>query len=133
MARLRYVDISSLGWSVEFHAGRDGFLGMADGQRRVIDIWVRDDHSVSEVLATLAHEMVHALDFDVWTDAVRDRWLELRGVDLTWWPSCTCDDRDFGAGDIAEAVAMLEAGRAQWTGRNGVPTQAQLNWLRSML
>ncbi|MFT5223317.1 MAG: hypothetical protein ACI867_001632, partial [Glaciecola sp.] len=133
ISQLTYLDISGLGWSVEFHAGRDDFLGMADGQRLVIDIWVRDDHDVTEVLGTLAHEMAHVLDLELWTEDVRERWLELRGLDLLWWPSCTCDDRDFGSGDIAEAMAMLEAGRGQWAGLNGVPTPAQLDWLRSIV
>lgn len=133
MSRLRHLDISGWGWTVDFHAGRPGYLGVTDSNRKVVDIWIRDSHSVDHVLGTLAHELAHVYDREVWTPDIRDRWLALRGLDLAWWPTCTCDDRGFGAGDIAEAMVALEAGPAWWTGRHGLPTAEQLNFLASIV
>lgn len=133
LARVRHIDIRGLGWRVEFHPGRSGYLGLADWETQIVHVWVRDSHSVDHVLATLAHEMVHVLDYEVWTPKLRQKWLDLRGLDVEWYPPCSCNDRAYGAGDIAEAAVILEAGAGHWTGHYGRPTQAQLDWLRSIL
>jgi len=125
LARVRF-DWTGLGWSVDFLPGRRGRLGFADNQRRVVEVYVRDSHTVNQISATLAHELTHVIDYARLTAADHDRWLEARGLTIDWWPPCSCDDRDYGAGDLAEAAVILVAGRGEWTGHFGQPTDAQL-------
>ena len=67
------------GWTIEFRAGRTGFLGATWPDSRRIEIFVRDDLGDRDVAFTLAHEIGHAVDVVHLDEADRSRWLRARG------------------------------------------------------
>ena len=100
-------------WSVRFHAGRQGYLGLTDLENQSIDIWIRQNQTPQEVAATLVHEFVHAFDRLYLTPELRAKWLAARGLstDTPWFPPCSgCSDYRFGAGDFAESFSWTLQG-----------------------
>src|SRR5688500_7450123 len=71
--------IENLGWTVAFLPGKPGFLGLAIGPKRRIEIYVRSSHGVSDVAHTLAHELGHAVDLTYGSDYRRSEYLRMRG------------------------------------------------------
>ena len=112
-------------WSVRFHAGRQGYLGLTDIAKQRIDIWIRHDQTPQEVAATLAHEFAHAFDRLYLTPDLRAKWLAARGLSTNtpWYPTCrSCSDYRFGAGDFAESVSWtLQGSVMKFRSRLGPP------------
>ena len=97
--------------SIEFRAGRTGFLGATWPDSRRIEIFVRDDLGDRDVAFTLAHEIGHAVDVVHLDEADRSRWLRARGrTDARWWADSGASDFEVGAGDWAEAFAVWQVG-----------------------
>lgn len=114
------------GWSIEFHPGRSGILGYAFFNERRIEIYVRDHHATSEIAATLAHEIGHAVDVTLLTDAQRWDWMNARGIDADWWPAAGVSDYSSGAGDFAEAFATWQVGEVSRSTVAGQPDLVHL-------
>jgi len=112
-------------WSVKFHPGRQGYLGVTDMKKQCIDIWIRQDQTPQEVAATLVHEFAHAFDHLYLTPDLRAKWLAVRGLSTNtpWYPSCRdCSDYRFGAGDFAESVSWtLQGSVMKFSSRLGPP------------
>ncbi|NOX29180.1 MAG: M3 family oligoendopeptidase [Actinobacteria bacterium] len=120
------------GWSIEFKQGRDGILGYAFFDEQRIEVYVRPSHGPTEVAATLAHELGHAVDVSLLTNDDRASWAALRSIDSTWWPGSTGSDFASGAGDFAEAFATWQVGEVSRSEVAGQPTLDQLALLASL-
>ena len=105
-AALEMIDypFETLGWDISFLPGRSGYLGLAIGPKRRIEIYVRSTHSVTDVAHTLAHEIGHAVDLTYGTRYRRREYLRLRGFspDARWFGCDECTDYATPAGDFAE-------------------------------
>ncbi len=103
LARIDYP-VESLGWTIAFLPGRPGFLGLAIGEKRRIEIYVRSDHGVDDVTHTLAHEIGHAVDLTYGTGYRRREYRRMRGLssDGAWFGCNSCSDYATPAGDFAE-------------------------------
>ncbi|MFZ4517025.1 MAG: hypothetical protein ACOYOP_01455 [Microthrixaceae bacterium] len=127
LGRIRYDWRSRLpGWQVRFLPGRDGLRGSTFPRDRVIEVYVRRNQSVTDVAHVIAHELGHAVDVSLLTDADRAAWLAARGVDpgTTWFPGESgVTDFSTGAGDFAESFAHWQVGD-QWYSRLGPPPDA---------
>ena len=112
-------------WTVNFHAGRPGYLGLADREKHSIDIWIRNNQTPQEIAATLVHEYAHAFDDQYLNPELRAAWLAARGIpaETSWYPQCSgCSDFRFGAGDFAESVSWtLQGAKSKFSSRLGPP------------
>ncbi len=96
-------------WTVSYAEPRSGYLGNTNTVTRTITVYISDDATPEAVAGVLAHEVGHALDVMYLNDDVRQRWLTSRGIDEPWWPQSGAGDFHLGAGDFAEAVAVILA------------------------
>ena len=81
------------------------------------------------------HELGHVVDVELNTNDDRRRWREQRGIgeDVPWWPSAEAPDFETGAGDFAEAFAVLETGVATRSSVGSQPTADDLALLRELM
>jgi hypothetical protein len=125
----------SLGWTVEFKPGRSGYLGLAVGPERRVEIYVRDSHSVTDVAHTLAHELGHAVDLTYGIEYRRSEYRRLRGLDpdTDWFGCDACSDYATPAGDFAEVFEYWLLGGGDFRSRlAGPPTAAELEVLSTL-
>lgn len=118
-----------LGWTVEFLPGRSGYLGLAFGPERRVEIYVRDHHTVTEVAHTLAHELGHAVDLTFGTEYRRGEYRRMRGLspDADWFGCDACSDYATPAGDFAEVFEYWLIGGGDFRSRlAGPPEREQL-------
>ena len=124
-----------LGWTIQFLPGRTGYLGLARGPKRRIEIYVRPEHDVYDVAHTLAHEMGHAVDLSYGSAYRRREYRRLRGLEMDgkWFGCDSCTDYATPAGDFAEVFEywLLGGGdyRSQMAGPPDEATLAQLRLL----
>jgi hypothetical protein len=125
----------TLGWDIAFLPGRPGFLGLAIGPKRRIEIYVRPTHSVTDVAHTLAHELGHAVDLTYGTEYRHREYLRMRGFsqDADWFGCDECTDYATPAGDFAEVFEywLLGGGdfRSQLAGAPDAQTLDRLSHL----
>lgn len=105
------------GWKeITFAPNRNGYLGMTFIEKKEIAIWIRPEHSPTEVAATIVHELGHSFDCEYFESNLeyRAKWLEIRGLpkDTPWFPEFGSgkSDNNTGAGDFAESVAWTFQG-----------------------
>lgn len=96
-------------WSIAYEGPREGYRGNTNTVTRTITVHVGEHDAPHDVAGVLAHEVGHALDVLYLDDEDRNRWLEARGIEAAWWPDSGSADFHLGAGDFAEAVAVLLA------------------------
>ena len=80
----------------------------------------------------LGHEIGHAVDFTMTTDAERAEYRRIRGLDdRAWYPSCNgCSDYASPVGDWAETFAFWLLGDGSFASQLALkPTAAQLTAL----
>lgn len=127
------------GWSLRCAPPRIGLVGEANPVRREIVVYVRRSWTATEGARTLAHELGHAFDWALLTDADRTAWMQARGFGGDWGHFCPygtiCGDTDRPAGDWAEAVGeLLVPGTDMWCSQLGAPpTVEQLALVRDIL
>ena len=115
-AAMEMIDfpVADLGWTVHFLPGRVGYLGLAVGPKRRVEIYVRPEHSSYDVAHTLAHELGHAVDMTYGSPYRRDIYRSVRGIsaDSAWFGCDECTDYATPAGDFAEVFEywLLGAG-----------------------
>lgn len=120
------------GYSVAFGGPNEGLMGLTEGGRKLITIYVRPGQSARSIAWVLAHEIGHAVDFTMTTDAERAAYRRIRGLDdRPWYPTCRgCSDYTSPAGDWAETFAAWLLGDGPFASQVGSrPTAAQLNAL----
>jgi hypothetical protein len=115
------------GWRIEFHPARSGYLGLSFLNESVMEIYVRPTMTAADIAAVVAHELGHAVDVTLLDDADRDAWVRQRGLPehLAWYPTEESDLAS-GAGDFAEAFAVLLTGSWSQSRLAGQPTAADL-------
>lgn len=117
------------GWTIQFLPGRTGLLGGTWTYEKRIEIYVRDYQDADEVAFTLAHELGHAVDVTMLTDADRETWRQTRRFsdpDAPWWVASGATDFSSGAGDWAESFAVWQTGGWSHSKLAGQPSNAQL-------
>lgn len=125
-------DFSDLGWTVDFLPGRPGYLGLAIGEERRIEIYVRSSHSVDDVAHTLAHELGHAVDLTYGTSYRRREYRRIRGLSIEgkWFGCDGCSDYSTPAGDFAEVFEYWLLGGGDYRSTlAGWPDSARLQEL----
>ncbi len=127
------------GWKeVIFAPGRKGYLGMTNpGEAKSITIWIRPEHSPSQVAATMVHELAHAFDYTYLTPELRAKWLSVRNLSpyTPWYPESRHTDFSTGAGDFAESVSFtLQGPNSRFKSKLGPPpNEEQQELLQSWL
>ena len=126
MSRIDYP-ISELGWTVHFLPGRSGYLGLAIGEDRRIEIYVRSSHGVEDVAHTLAHELGHAVDITYGSGYRRSEYRRMRGLnyDGKWFGCDGCSDYATPAGDFAEVFEYWLLGGGNFGALLAGPPDAQ--------
>ena len=125
----------SLGWTVEFKPGRSGYLGLALGPKRRVEIFVRDTHGVTDVAHTLAHELGHVVDLTYGIEYRRSEYRRMRGLspDPEWFGCDACSDYATPAGDFAEVFEYWLLGGGDYRSQlAGPPTAAELEILSTL-
>lgn len=121
-------------WEIEFVGERDGLRALTFPRDRRIEVYVRPSDTAASVHRVLAHEIGHMIDVEINSEADRDRWRAQRSLDgsVSWWPSESEPDFATGAGDFAEAFAVLETGVTSHSTVAGQPTRADLELVREL-
>ena len=122
-------------WIVEFRGERSGVRGLTYPAEKRIEIFIRADDTVSSLLRVFTHELGHVVDVELNSNEDRQRWIEQRGLPdgTPWWPSSEAPDFATGAGDFAEAFAVLETGIATRSTVAAQPTAADLELLVELI
>lgn len=121
------------GYSIVFTGPNDNLLGLTEPSRQQITIYLRPTQSLSDVTHILGHEIGHAVDFTMTSDAERAEYRRIRGLDdRPWYPTCgICPDYTFPVGDWAETFAYWLLGNGNFNSQlAGKPTPAQLAALK---
>ena len=114
-------------WTVAYRPAHDDFRGLTFPYDRTIELYVRESDTPRSLAGILAHELGHALDVSHFSDADRDRWTDVRGIDDSpWWPTAYAGDFETGAGDFAESFAYWAVGDASSSRLGGPPNDAEL-------
>lgn len=124
------------GWRIEFTSGRAGYRGSTYPTERLIQIYVREDSTLSDLIHVTAHEIGHALDVTYLTDNERAVFAQARGrnVEYPWWTGDGMDDFSVGAGDFAETFAYSQYPDGAWNSRIGNrPTEEQIALMYELL
>lgn len=117
------------GWEIEFMPARKGYRGSTFPDRKLIQIYLRDELTIADYVHVTAHELGHAVDVTLLDDADHERWNETRGraVDADWWVASGADDFSSGAGDWAECFSWSQLPSGRFYSRvAGAPTAVQL-------
>lgn len=125
------VDPTSVGYTVDFLPGRSGLRGLTIPSQRRIEMYVRADHDVDDVLRVLVHELGHAVSETCLDGADRARYDDVRGLRSGWYPAALGGAS--GTEDHAEVFAWSVLGGLpdmKPTG-GGTPGAAELSVLRS--
>lgn len=122
-------------WTVEFRGERSGIRGLTYPAEKRIELFIRPDDTAFSLLRVFTHELGHVVDVELNSNADRRRWAEQRGIadGTPWWPSSEAPDFATGAGDFAEAFAVLETGITTRSTVAGQPTAADLALMRELL
>lgn len=96
---------------------------------------MRPDDTVEVLHRVFAHELGHVIDVELNSNEDRQRWIDQRGIadSAPWWPSAESPDFATGAGDFAEAFAVLETGITTRSTIGAQPTAADLTLLRELM
>lgn len=122
-------------WRIEFTGPREGLRALTYPRERIIELFVRADDTPETLHRVLAHELGHVIDVELNNDEDRARWVQQRGLasDVPWWPSAAAPDFATGAGDFAEAFAVMESGVVSRSTVGSQPTAADLVLLRELM
>lgn len=118
-------------WEVEFDGPRPSIRGLTYPGEKRIELFIRSNDTPETLLRVFTHELGHVVDVELNSNADRLRWREQRGIDddVQWWPSAEAPDFETGAGDFAEAFAVLETGVTSRSSVGSQPTSADLQLL----
>ena len=124
------VDPADVGYAVDFLPGRSGLRGLTLPSQQRIEMYVRADHDVDDVLRVLTHELGHAVSETCLSGPERATYADVRGLGGRWYPSThsgasgTEDHAEVFAWGVLGGLSDMKA-----TG-GGRPNAAQLATLR---
>lgn len=124
------VDPADVGYTVDFQPGQPGLRGLTFPSQQRIEMYVRADHDVTDVLRVLTHELGHAVSETCLTGSERAAYADVRGLGNAWYPSAhggasgTEDHAEVFAWSVLGGLADMKA-----TG-GGAPGAAELATLR---
>lgn len=124
------------GWQIEFLPERPGYRGSTFPKKKLIQIYERSGLTFADYVHVTAHEMGHAVDVTLLTDADHAQWNQARGrsADATWWADSGADDFSTGAGDWAECFAWSQLPSGRFYSRlGGAPNAAQLQAMAAII
>jgi hypothetical protein len=128
-AALELIDYPwrDLGWTVDFLPGRTGYLGLAIGEERRLEIYVRDHHTVFDIAHTFAHELGHAVDLTYGTEYRRSEYQRMRGLPQRdgWFGCDACTDYATPAGDFAEVFEYWLLGGGDYRSQLASPPSSE--------
>ena len=112
-----------LKYNLVFMAPRRGYRAMTFPADRRIEIYFRPADDPRLVAYDIAHELGHAIDLTFNTKEIRQKWMQLRGIDpsIAWFGCDACSDFKTPAGDFAETFAFLLLGPGHFSGRIAKP------------
>jgi hypothetical protein len=120
------------GYSIVFTGPNDGLLGLTEPAQRRMTVYIRATQSIQEIARVLGHEIGHAVDFTMTSEAERAAYRQIRGLDdRAWYPNCSgCSDYNSPVGDWAETFAWWLQGNGTFASQLAAkPTAAQLTAL----
>ena len=122
-------------WRIEFKRPRSGIRALTYPAERRIEVFVRADDTAGSIHRVLAHELGHVVDVELNSDADRQLWREQRGLPSSapWWPSAEAPDFATGAGDFAEAFAVMETGVTSRSTIGDQPDAGDIELLRELM
>ena len=122
-------------WRVEFSGSRTGIRALTYPSERRVEVFVRPDDTAETLHRVFAHELGHVIDVELNNDNDRSRWAQQRNLPAgsPWWPSAEAPDFATGAGDFAEAFAVLETGVISRSTIGDQPTAADLDLMRELM
>src|SRR5262249_25562373 len=118
-----------LNYQIVFGSPRHGLRAMIFPDKHRIEIYARPADSARLLAYDIAHELGHAIDLTFNTAEIRQKWMELRGIQpATPWFGCEkFSDFNPPSGDFAETFVFLFRGPGHFYGRIAPPpVQAQL-------
>lgn len=121
------------GYSIVFAGPNPNLLGLTEPSRKQITIYLRPSQTTADITHVLGHEIAHAVDFTMTTDAERAEYRRIRGIakDVPWYPTCgLCADYRFPVGDWAETFSYWLLRGSFNSQLGGKPTAAQLAALK---
>ncbi len=131
LLRAAGIDPATVGYTVDYLPGRAGLRGLTIPSQHRIEMYVRADHDVDDVLRVLVHELGHAVSETCMSAADRAVYDDVRGLRVGWYPSA--HGLASGTEDHAEVFAWAVLGGLsdmKATG-GGRPTSAELATLRA--
>ena len=134
LARVNYP-WQRTGYSVVFAGPNPNLLGLTEPSSKQITIYLRPTQTTDDITHVLGHEIAHAVDFTMTTDAERAEYRRIRGLDknMSWYPTCgLCADYRFPVGDWAETFSYWLLGGSFNSQLAGKPTPAQLAALKPL-
>ena len=117
-------------YRIIFQGPRAGILGVTDNSVKTITIYIRAGQSTASIARVLAHELGHAVDFELTSWSERAQYMAIRGFssDTSWYPCDMCEDYASPAGDFAEVFAYWQLGPGDFRSMIGAaPSQAELD------
>lgn len=122
-------------WVVEFEGERVGVRALTFPAEKRVVVYVRGDDTPESLHRVFAHELGHVIDVELNSNDEREQWRQQRGLggNVPWWPSAEAPDFATGAGDFAEAFAVLETGITTRSTVGAQPTSADLALMRQLM
>jgi hypothetical protein len=124
------------GWRIQFVGPRSGYRGSTFPDQRLIQVYVRSNSSLNDLVHVTAHELGHAVDVTLLAAEDREAWNVARGRSASagWWVAPGQTDFSSGAGDWAESFAWSQTTTGGWYSEIGnPPTAEQLALLASII
>jgi hypothetical protein len=134
LARINYP-WQRTGYAIVFAGPNPNLLGLTEPSTKQITIYLRPTQSTDDITHVVGHEIAHAVDFTMTTDAERAEYRRIRGLDknMSWYPTCgLCADYRFPVGDWAETFSYWLLGGSFNSQLAGKPTPAQLAALKPL-
>jgi hypothetical protein len=125
------IDPADVGYTVDYLPGRGGYRGLTIPSQRRIEMYVRADHDVDDVLRVLVHELGHAVSETCMDATDRATYDAVRGLRVGWYPSA--HGLASGTEDHAEVFAWSVLGglRDMKATGGGTPGSGELASLRA--
>lgn len=136
MRRITY-NWRKTGYTIHFLAARRGITGMTYPSSQRIEVYVRSCSKMTNayLAETIAHEIGHAVDFTLGTDAWQRQWMVARHISLSipWYGAPYASDFATPAGDFAETFGAWQVPDGPNDSKWGRPSAAQLKLLIPLL